>query len=85
MSSDENIELHYVLKIYEEHGRFNRDITTVADEAWDSDGCLDLSQPTGDTAIIFNRVIAYQRYLTLQTAGTERLRIDQLKYAKNRV
>ena len=42
-SSDANIELHYVLNIYEEHGRFNRAITTVADAALDSDGCLGLS------------------------------------------
>ena len=28
-SSDANIELHYVQKIYEEHGRFNRHITNV--------------------------------------------------------
>ena len=32
-SSDANIELHYVWKIKEEHGRFNRAITTVADAA----------------------------------------------------
>ena len=42
-SSDANIELHYVWKIREEHGRFNRAITTVADAALDSDGCLCLS------------------------------------------
>ena len=41
-SSDANIELHYVWKIKEEHGRFNRAITTVADAALDSDGCLGL-------------------------------------------
>ena len=35
-SSDANIELHYVLKIYEEHGRFNKAKTTVADAALDS-------------------------------------------------
>ena len=28
-SSDANIELHYVLKINEEHGKFNRAITMV--------------------------------------------------------
>ena len=32
-SSDANIKLHYLLKIYEEHGRFYRAITTVADAA----------------------------------------------------
>ena len=32
-SSDVNIERHYVWKIKEEHGRFNRAITTVADAA----------------------------------------------------
>ena len=32
-SSDANIEQHYVSKIYEEHDRFNRAITTVADAA----------------------------------------------------
>ena len=42
-SSDANIELHYLLKIYEEHGRFKRAITTVADAAMESDGCLGLS------------------------------------------
>ena len=42
-SSYENIELHYVWKINEEHGRFNSAITTVADAALDSDGCLGLS------------------------------------------
>ena len=42
-SWDANIELHYVWKIKEEHGRFNRAITTVADAALDSDGCLGLS------------------------------------------
>ena len=42
-SSDANIELHYVLEIYEEHGRFKRVITMVADAALDSDGCIDLS------------------------------------------
>ena len=42
-SSDANIELHYVSKIKEEHGRFNRAITTVADAALDSDGCIGLS------------------------------------------
>ena len=41
-SSDENIDLHYVLKSYKEHGRFNRAITMVADAALDSDGCLRL-------------------------------------------
>ena len=39
-SSDAKIELHYVWKIKEEHGRFNRAITTVADAALYSDGCL---------------------------------------------
>ena len=42
-SSVSNIEQHYVLKIYGEHGRFDRAITTVADAALDSDGCLGLS------------------------------------------
>ena len=42
-SSDANIELHYLLKIYEEHDRFSRAITTVADAALDSDKCLGLS------------------------------------------
>ena len=42
-SSDANIELHNVLKIYEEHGRFNRAITTIADASLDSDGFLGLS------------------------------------------
>ena len=42
-SSDANIELHYVWKIKEDYGRFNRAITTVADAALDSDGCLGLS------------------------------------------
>ena len=42
-SSDANIELHFVWKIKEEHGRFNRAITTVAEAALDSDGCLGLS------------------------------------------
>ena len=42
-SSDANIKLHYVWKIKEEHGRFNRAITTVADAALDSDGCLGVS------------------------------------------
>ena len=32
-SSDTNVELHYVWKIKEEHGRFNKAITTVADAA----------------------------------------------------
>ena len=41
--SDANIELHYVWKIREEHGRFNRAIITIADAALDSDGCLGLS------------------------------------------
>ena len=48
-SSDENIELHYVWKINEEHGRFNRAITTLADAALDSDNCFDLSESTWDT------------------------------------
>ena len=55
-SSDAYIELHYVWKIKEEHGRFNRAITTVEDATLDSDGCLRLSQSTRDTAIIFNLV-----------------------------
>ena len=42
-SSNPNIELHYVLKMYEEHDRFNIAITTVADAILDSVGCLDLS------------------------------------------
>ena len=42
-SSDANIELHYVWTIKEEHGWFNRAITTVADAALDSDGYLGLS------------------------------------------
>ena len=42
-SSDANIDLHYVSKIKEEHGRFNRAIIKVADAALDSDGCLGLS------------------------------------------
>ena len=42
-SSDANIELDYVWKIKDEHGRFNRAITTVADAALDSDACLGLS------------------------------------------
>ena len=42
-SSGANIELHYMCKIKEEHGRFNRAITMVADAALDSDGCLGLS------------------------------------------
>ena len=42
-SLDANIELHYVWKIKEEHGRFNRTIKTVAEAALDSDGCLGLS------------------------------------------
>ena len=42
-NTDSNIELHYLLKINEEFGRFNRAITTVADAALDSDGCLGLS------------------------------------------
>ena len=41
--SDAHIELHYLLKINEEHNRFNRAITMVADAALDSDGCLGLS------------------------------------------
>ena len=41
--SNSNIELHFVLKIYEEHGRFNGAITTVADAALDSDSFLGLS------------------------------------------
>ena len=32
-SSNENIKLYYKLKIFEEHGKFNRAITTVADAA----------------------------------------------------
>ena len=36
-SSDENIELHYVSKIYEDDGRFNRAIAKVADATLDSD------------------------------------------------
>ena len=39
----ENIELDYVWKIMEEHGRFNRAITPAPDAALDSDGCLGLS------------------------------------------
>ena len=42
-SSDASIELHYVWKIKEEHGRFNRAKATVEDAALDSDGCLGLS------------------------------------------
>ena len=42
-SSVANIVLHYVWNIKEEHGRFNRAITTVADAALDSDGCLGFS------------------------------------------
>ena len=42
-SSDANIDLHYVWKIEEEHGWFNRAITKVADAALDSDGCVGLS------------------------------------------
>ena len=41
-SSEANIELHYVWKIKEKHGRFNKAINTVADAALDSDGCLGL-------------------------------------------
>ena len=44
------------LKIKEEHGRYNRAITTVADAALDSNGCLRLSQSSRDTAKIFNWV-----------------------------
>ena len=33
VSSDANIEQHYLLKIYKGYGRFNRAITTVADAA----------------------------------------------------
>ena len=40
VSSDENIELHYMLKIYQVHGRFNKAVTTVADSTLDSGGCL---------------------------------------------
>ena len=43
VSSDANIEHHYVWKIKEEHGRFNRAINTVADAGLDSDGGLGLS------------------------------------------
>ena len=35
-STEANIELHYVFKINESHGRFTRAITTVADAALDS-------------------------------------------------
>ena len=42
-SPNANIELHHVWKIKEERGWFNRAITTVADAALDSDGCLGLS------------------------------------------
>ena len=42
-SSDANIELHYVWKIKEKHGKFNRAITTVAYAGFDSDGGLGLS------------------------------------------
>ena len=55
-SSDANIELHYVLKINEEHCRFNRAITAVADAALDSDSCLGLSSYSGDNSIISNWV-----------------------------
>ena len=44
-SSDANIGLNYVLKIYKEHGRINRAIAKEADAALDSDGCLGLSNP----------------------------------------
>ena len=42
-SWDANIELHYVLKMYEAHARFNRAITMAADAAFDSDGWVGLS------------------------------------------
>ena len=42
-SSDADIELHYVGKKYEEHGRFNRAIAKAAYADLDSDGCLRLS------------------------------------------
>ena len=43
-----------MLKIYQKHGRLYRAITTEADSAFDSDGCLGLIESTGDTAVIFN-------------------------------
>ena len=43
VSLDQNTELHYMLKIYQEDGWFNRTITTVVDAALDSDGCHGLS------------------------------------------
>ena len=48
-SSEANIELHYVWKSKEEHGRFNRAITTLADAALDSDSCFGLSESIWDT------------------------------------
>ena len=42
--SDANIDLHYMLNIYQiMHGKFNIATTTVADAALDSDGCRGLS------------------------------------------
>ena len=42
-SWDANIELHYVLKIYEAQARINRATTKVADAAFDSDAWVGLS------------------------------------------
>ena len=42
-SSDAKYRAGLCVKIKEEHGRFNRAITTVPDAALDSDGCLGLS------------------------------------------
>ena len=42
-SSDANIERHYVSKIYEQHGRFNRAIAKIEDAALHPDRCPGLS------------------------------------------
>ena len=61
MSSEENIELHRMLKISQEHGRFNRAITTVADAALDSDGCLSflINRIFVDTSVLLRCYFAF--------------------------
>ena len=57
-SSDADIELLFVLKIYEEHGRFNRAITTVADALMDA--LVSLNPP--ETVLLILIGFKFERY-----------------------
>ena len=51
----------------------NRAITTVADAALESDGCLGLSLSTRDTAIVFNWDVTHYQPRNSKSLGTVNL------------